>query len=33
LLDGLNFQYLLAAAEKSSRTATWQSLPARTVNI
>jgi predicted dehydrogenase len=33
LLDGLNLQHLLVAAEKSARTATWQSLPARTANI
>jgi predicted dehydrogenase len=32
LLDGLNLQYLLAAAEKSARTQTWQSLPERTAN-
>jgi predicted dehydrogenase len=32
LLDGLNLQYLLAAAEKSVRTQTWQSLPERKAN-
>jgi len=33
LLDGLNLQYLLAAAEKSVRTQTWQSLPGRPANV
>jgi predicted dehydrogenase len=32
LLDGLNLQRLLAAAERSARTQTWQSLPERTAH-
>ena len=30
--DGLKLQYLLAAAEKSAHTQTWQSLPGRTAH-
>lgn len=32
LLDGLNLQYVLAAAEKSARTQIWQSLPSPTAH-